>query len=69
MNNIKLIRERNEMTLTKLAKEANISPPYLFDLERGARGAKPETMERIASALGVAVDDLIGDSPEARPDT
>lgn len=58
MNNIRLIRENRGMTLTGLAARAEISAPYLLDLERGARGAKPETLERIAAALGVTVEDL-----------
>ena len=58
MNCIKLIREKKEMTLAQLAREAYVSAPYLLDLERNARGAKPETMERIAAALGVSVEEL-----------
>ena len=42
-----------------LAKAASVSQPYLYDLENNRRGAKPETLERIANALGVSVDDLI----------
>ena len=63
MNCIKLIREEKGIAMTKLAKDAEISTPYLFDLERGARGAKPETLERIA--LGCTVDDLINDPDKA----
>ena len=41
-----------------LAIAANISRPYLHDLENNRRGAKPETLQRIAEALGVTVDEL-----------
>lgn len=58
MNNIRLIREERGLSLTGLAARAEVSAPYLLDLERGARGAKPETLERIAAALGVTVPDL-----------
>jgi len=58
MNRIRLIREEKGLTLTGLARDADISAPFLLDLERGARSAKPETLERIASALGVDVSDL-----------
>ncbi len=61
MNNIKLIRNRLKMSQKELAEKANITPPYLYDLENGRRGAKQETLERIASVLGVSVDELIGD--------
>lgn len=47
------------MTQTELAKLADISQPYLYDLENNRRGAKPETLLRIAGALGVTVDQLM----------
>lgn len=59
MNNIRLIREERKLSLSGLAARAEISAPYLLDLERGARGAKPETLERIAAALGVTVPELL----------
>ena len=58
MNHIKLIREAVGMTQKALADAANISAPFLFDLENGNRNAKPETLERIAAALGCSVSDL-----------
>lgn len=58
MNHIKLIREAVGMTQKALAEAANISAPFLFDLENGNRNAKPETWERIAAALGCSVSDL-----------
>ena len=61
MNNIKLIRDRLKISQKELAEKANITPPYLCDLENGRRGAKQETLERIANVLGVSVDVLIGD--------
>ncbi|MBQ1791799.1 MAG: helix-turn-helix transcriptional regulator [Oscillospiraceae bacterium] len=59
MNNIKAIREAKGITQKGLAKAANISAPFLYDLEQNRRGAKPETWARIADALGVEVNDLI----------
>lgn len=58
MNRIKEIRKLVGMSQNELARAANVSQPYLFDLERGARGAKPETLARIAEKLGVKVEDL-----------
>lgn len=60
-NNIKRVREAKKMTMYRLAKEAGISCPFLLDLERQARSAKPETFERIAAALGVPVNELFSD--------
>ena len=59
MNRIREIREGKGVTQLALAREAKISQPYLHDLEKNARGARPETLERIADALGVQVGELI----------
>lgn len=64
MNNIRLMRERSGKSLRGLANEAEISPPYLLDLERGARGAKTETLMRIAAALDCSVADLVGNADD-----
>lgn len=59
MNRIKELRESKQMMQKDLAETAMISRPYLHDLENNRRGAKPETYERIAAALGVDVSDLL----------
>ena len=46
------------MTQIELATRAAVSQPYINDLENNRRGAKHETLERIAVALGVTVDEL-----------
>lgn len=61
MNNIKRIREERGISQRSLAKAANVSSPYIFDLERGNRNAKPETWQRIADALGCTVEELQGE--------
>ena len=58
MNRIKEIRQRMRVSQIDLARSAGISQPFLCDLENNRRGAKPETMTRIADALGVSVADL-----------
>lgn len=60
MNRIKEIRESKRIGQKELASLAHISQPYMHDLENNRRGAKPETLVRIADALGVSVDDLKG---------
>lgn len=59
MNRIREIRQAKGMTQKTLALMANISQPFLHDLENGARGAKPDTWLRIAAALEVQVDELM----------
>ena len=60
MTRIKELRKLVGLKQKELANAAAVSQPYLHDLELGARGAKPETWERIANALGVTVDMVKG---------
>ena len=59
MNRIKEIREKARMTQIELSIKAGISQPYLCDLEKNRRGAKPDTYQRIADALGVSITELV----------
>lgn len=59
MNRIKDIREVMGMQQKELAELARVSRPFLCDLEKNRRTAKPETLQRIADALGVTVSDLV----------
>ena len=58
MNRIKEIRKLKGLQQKELANQAGVTAPYLHDLENNRRGAKPETMQRIADALGVQVEEL-----------
>jgi transcriptional regulator with XRE-family HTH domain len=53
---IRAIREAQRRSLRSVADSVGISPGYLSDLERGVRGAAPETIQRIARELAVPVD-------------
>ena len=55
---IREVRETCGMSQKELALAASVSRPFLCDLEKNRRGAKPETLNRIAVALGVSVADL-----------
>lgn len=61
MSNIKRIRLEKGISQQELAAKAGVSQPFIHDLENENRNAKPETMERIAQALGCTVDDLKGE--------
>ena len=56
---IKVYREYRGMTQTGLAKQANISPMYLSQIETGNRGGSTKVITAIAKALHVDVGDLI----------
>ena len=66
MNNIASIRQKIGMTQSALAQKAEISQPYLHDLEKDRRGARLETWARIADALGVTVADVMGVDDDGR---
>ena len=57
-NRIKEIRVMMRVSQNALARSVGVSQPFICDLENNRRGAKPETMSRIADALGVSVSDL-----------
>lgn len=59
MNRIREIRESLKLAQKELAEMVGISCPFLCDLEKNRRGAKPETYQRIAEALNVSVTELM----------
>lgn len=59
MNRIKAIRESKGLSQKQLANIVSVSAPFLCDLEKGRRGANPETWKKLADALGVDVPDLM----------
>jgi len=57
-NRVREIRKFKDMTLAEVAAQVGCSIPFLSDVELNRRGAKPETWQKIADALGVKVEDL-----------
>ena len=55
---IREIREAHKATLEEIAFAADTNASNLSRIERGTQGYSPETLERIATALGVTVSDL-----------
>lgn len=51
--NIKYFREIRRLSQADLADEANISIPFLSDIERGNKWPHPDTLSSIATALQV----------------
>lgn len=68
MNRVLELRTERGITQQALATAAEISRPFLVDIEKGRRGAKPDTWSRIAGALGVTVAELRGDDNAAVSD-
>ncbi len=55
---IREIRETHKATLEEIAFAADTNASNLSRIERGTQGYSPETLERIATALGVTVSEL-----------
>ena len=56
---IKEIRTRKNISQTSLAAKADLSLPYLCNIESGKKKASIETIIRIANALDTSVDCLL----------
>lgn len=55
---LRQLRRQRDITQEKLAQEADISVEFLSNLERGINAPSFETLERLATALEVSVQDL-----------
>lgn len=66
MNRLKEIREKKSMTQIELSRRTNYSQPYLHDLEAGKRTGKQATWSKIAEALEVPVEQLIGGQSDGK---
>lgn len=51
-------RERAEMSIRKLAELANVSNPYLSQIERGLRNPSADILQQVANALRISVETL-----------
>ena len=56
---LRVWREYRGLTQQKLADEAEISKPFLSQLENGQREASVDVLKRLAAALKVDIDDLV----------
>ena len=57
---IKRLRNQQGMTQEVLAETASLSVPYISHLERAVKKGSLETLARIAAALGVTMNELLG---------
>ena len=63
LKNLKKLRHKKGWSQEKLAREAGISYQTLIKIERGyTENPKLQTLIKIAKALGVSLDKLVGSS-------
>ncbi|MCB0085551.1 MAG: helix-turn-helix transcriptional regulator [Caldilineaceae bacterium] len=63
-NPLRVWRKHRRLTLQQLAHEADISKPYLSQLESGKRIGSTDVLHRLATALNVSLEDIINYSEE-----
>jgi len=56
--NIKIFRARRGLSQADLSEKADISIPFLSNIERGIKYPQPDMLAKIADALGVEVNEL-----------
>ncbi|MBB5765181.1 helix-turn-helix transcriptional regulator [Methylorubrum rhodesianum] len=59
-NRVRIWREHRGLSGAALAKQAGLAQAYLSQIETGAREGTVETYGKLAAALGVSLDDLVG---------
>lgn len=65
LKNLAKIRKQKGWSQEKLAQEAGISYNTLIKIERnGIKNPKIETVLKLAQALGISIDKLVGDKDE-----
>lgn len=61
---LRRLRQDKGWTMERLADEAGVSKSYIWELEnRPAQRPSADKLNGIAKALGVAVQDLLGEAP------
>lgn len=50
---LKKLRETKNMTQMELAEKSNLGKGTIGDIERGVKGSKPDTLEKIVKALNL----------------
>lgn len=57
---VKVWREHRGLSATVLAREAGLAQSFLSQIETGKRAGTVDTLRKIATALGIKLDDLAG---------
>jgi transcriptional regulator with XRE-family HTH domain len=55
---IRQLREQQELSLRELARQVNISPAFLSDIELGRRYPSERVLKGMASNLGISIGEL-----------
>jgi transcriptional regulator with XRE-family HTH domain len=64
--NMRMFRERADKSVADMCGPLKMSRAFWYDLEKGAKTASVEMLDRIAKALGVSVRDLLAEPKKRR---
>ena len=56
---LRLIRKQHKLTLKDLKERSDLSVPYLSDIERGVVNPSIDTLQKVAKAYAMTVQELI----------
>lgn len=59
-NALRVWREHRGLSVSRLAAEAGLSQAYVSQIETGKREGSVASLAALASALGVAIEDILG---------
>lgn len=62
---LRTLRKRHVWLIGDLAEESGVHRNIISKLENGNGGAYPETIRKLAEALGVEPRELVGDTDES----
>lgn len=65
--NIRSLRVRGGLTQAELARKSRLTDVYISRVEKSAKNLTLDSVEQIASALGVPVTSLLSGIPESFP--
>ena len=60
LNGLKRVRQIKGYSLMELAEKSGVDDSMISKLENLRRGAQPRTLRKLAEALGVEPDELVG---------
>ena len=60
-NPLKVFREYRQLTISQLAKKADVSTSYISNIESGQRKGSYQYLLRLAKALDLNVDDIVAE--------
>lgn len=64
---IKLCRKEKNFTQERLAEEINVSPHYIYEIERGSKTMSIYTLDKISKALNISTDYILSGTEKEFP--